>query len=162
MRTVPTLFVLGCLLASAASVPADEPSPPATGIAALAWLEGAWRTAGTDDVWEACYTSADGGEIVSATKRIEAGKTVLFDFERFREEDGKVVLTPFPYGKASVDFPVASIDPRARVAVFSNPEHDFPQRLRYERTADDRLKVTLSGDRDGRSVGFAIEFVRKR
>jgi hypothetical protein len=112
-------------------------------------------------VGEACYSGPEGGEIVSATKHVEGGRVVLFDFERFREEDGKVILTPFPRGKASVDFELVGHDPSVKQAVFVNPKHDFPSRLKYERTADDHLKITLAGEQGGRHVGFTLDLVRK-
>jgi hypothetical protein len=168
MRTplVASLAVLA--LAAGAMLSADPPAEePRRGIAALGWLEGAWRSAdekGT--VWEACYSSPEGGEIVSATKQIKGGKVTLYDFERFREVDGKVVLTPFPHGKASVDFTMADApsrpgEPAPKRAIFVNLEHDFPQRMKYELTADGKLEITLVADKDGHHVGFKLVLVRK-
>jgi len=149
-------------LAVASADPKPDPKPDAkSGVAALHWLEGSWRSAETDGVvWEACYSSPAGGEIVSATKRIQGGKVTLFDFERIREEGDKVVLTPFPHGKASVDFTLMGFDPSVERAVFANPEHDFPQRMRYERSKDGHLLILLAAEKDGKHVGFKLDLVR--
>jgi hypothetical protein len=148
-------------LASRGTAPAEDAPAAKAGIAALAWLEGQWRSEDGGDVWEACYSGTEGGEIVSATKKIENGKVTLFDFERFREEDGKVLLTPFPHGKASVDFTLIGFDPKVKRAIFSNPEHDFPQRIRYEIGPDGRLKILLAAERDGKHVGFKLDLRKK-
>jgi hypothetical protein len=164
----PLALSIVVLVVAAAALWADPPAAEAPkGIAALGWLEGSWRSAdekGT--VWEACYSSPEGGEIVSATKQIKGGKVTLYDFERFREVDGKVVLTPFPHGRASVDFTMAETpsrpgDPAPKRAIFVNLEHDFPQRMKYELTADGRLEITLVADKDGHHVGFKLNLVRK-
>ena len=157
---IPALGALA--LATFADPPAPAAPAAATkGVAALAWLEGQWHT--EDGKWEACYSSPVGGEIVSATKKIEDGKVTLFDFERFREVDGVVVLTPFPHGKASVDFKERASTPPAggKIAIFDNPEHDFPQRIRYTLTADGHLKIMLMAEQEGRHVGFGLDLVRK-
>ncbi len=164
LRLLPLLIpAVGALaLATFAAPPAPAaPAEAAKGIAALAWLEGQWQS--TDGKWEACYSSPLGGEIVSATKKIEDGKVTLFDFERFREVEGAVVLTPFPHGKASVDFKerASTPPPGGKIAIFDNPDHDFPQRIRYTLTEDGHLKIMLMAEKDGRHVGFGLDLVRK-
>src|SRR5688572_18266845 len=107
MRASLLVFALGLpVLALVAGRASAKDPEPAKGIAALDWLEGAWRTEGGDSTWETTYTSAEGGEILSATKEIAQGKVVTYDFERFFEKDGKVVMTPFPGGKRSLEFPL--------------------------------------------------------
>lgn len=42
------------------------------------------------------------------------------------------------------------------------PENDFPSTIRYEKTADDKLIITLLGsDSDGKQAKEILEFVRK-
>ena len=96
---------------------------------------------------------------MSATKQIAGGKVELYDFERFREEGGKVLLTPFPHGKASVDFTLTGFDPAKRTAIFVHAGHDFPQRLKYELTAAGHLVITLAGEQGGRTVGFSLDLL---
>lgn len=131
-------------------------------VADLAWLEGSW-TGKADDgaVWEAVYTAPSGGEVVSASKEMKDGKVAMFDFERFFEKGGKVVMVPFPWGRQSVEFPLTEFDAAARRAVFENPAHDFPRRFRYERVADDKLEIELAGDMGGNQVKMAIRLTRR-
>lgn len=126
-------------------LPASRPS-----VSDLSWLEGTWcGRIGTRD-FEAHYTGPEGGVVLSASKYTANGKAAGFEFERFDEKDGSVVLTPYPDGKeSSATFRLTSFDPRGRLAVFENPAHDFPTRISYQRVAEDSLTILVSGPGKG-------------
>jgi hypothetical protein len=159
-RLVLALFLALPLLVVAGGQ-ALAKDPETKGIAALGWLQGAWRTAEGESVWETTYTGAEGGEILSATKEIANGKVVTYDFERFFEKDGKVILNPFPRGKRSHEFPLEKYDAAAKRATFVNAANDFPNTFIYERPADDKLKITLEGKHGTEPMKIVLEF-RKR
>lgn len=126
----------------------------------LAWLAGSWagevRGAGATTRFEAHYTSPQGGVILSASKAFKAdGQLSWFEFERFEEREGTLVVIPHPNGKASVPFTLVEHDPAAKRAVFANPGHDDPNRITYQRTAEDRLLIRVEGDAPGES---SLEF----
>lgn len=137
-----------------------DPPAAAPRVTDLGYLEGAWSATHDGSTWEACYTSAAGGEVVSATKEIKAGKVVTFDFERFFEKDGKVIFQPFPGGRKALEFPLTRLDVAARKAVFENPANDFPMRFTYHRTGDTTLRVTLEGDPARSAMTMVLEFRR--
>ncbi|HXV78155.1 MAG TPA: DUF6265 family protein [Candidatus Polarisedimenticolaceae bacterium] len=127
-------------------------------LASLGWLAGHWRGPADEGEWEAAYTGADGGTILSANKQIVDGRVASIEFERFVVREGQVVMMPSPGGRPSeVHFTLTELDAEARRAVFTNPEHDFPQILTYHRVAPDRLRIDVEALRDGRRVGFHIE-----
>lgn len=70
----------GLVLFGAAHGPPPAPQdsvPRATEIlAGMNWLEGAWRGTSGRNVFEACYTSPEGGEILSCSKEIADGRAV--------------------------------------------------------------------------------------
>jgi hypothetical protein len=141
MRVLIWLPVL-LLLHSPAPLPYSRAG---TSITQLSWLEGVWRgRIGAQD-FEARYTGPDGGQILSASKYTRNGKAAGFEFERFVEKDGGVVLTPFPDGKSSVSFKMTDFDSKTRRAVFENPSHDFPTKISYQRVVDDSLTILVSG-----------------
>jgi hypothetical protein len=128
----------------------------------LAWLEGTWRgRVGTRD-FEARYSGPDGGIVLSASKYSANGKPAGFEFERFQEKDGHVVLTPYPDGKESpATFRLTDFDQKSRRAVFENPKHDFPTKISYQRVADDRLTILVSGPgKDGKESVIRYELRR--
>ena len=46
------------------------------------------------------------------------------------------------------------------MAVFENPEHDFPQRIIYRRSAADSLHARIEGPRNGQVRGVDFRYGR--
>jgi hypothetical protein len=62
-----------------------------------------------------------------------------------------------------VTFRLAELDSRTRRAAFENPDHDFPTRISYQRVADDRLTILVSGPgEDGTEQVLTYALKRKR
>lgn len=128
----------------------------------LSWLEGVWRGRFGDKEFEARYSGAEGGQILSASKYTKDGKPAGFEFERFEQRGDTLVLTPFPEGNSSVSFPLAEYDAKSRHAVFENLAHDFPTRISYQRVGRDRLTILASGPgEDGKEQVLTYDLRRK-
>ena len=114
-------------------------------------------------MFETVYSSPECGMIVSASKETRDGRVTMFDFERMEVRRGRVVMTPYPNGKASVSFTLddKDHDPKKRRAVFVNLKHDFPKRFTYERVADDRLVITLDAGPDAAGPSFRFDLQRR-
>jgi hypothetical protein len=172
MRTVVLLpAVLLIIMLSSTPTPNlfRSPSPlprfPASAprVSDLSWLEGIWRGKIGGRDFEAHYTGANGGQVLSASKYTEAGKPAGFEFERFAQRGDTVMLTPFPEGKSSVSFPLAEYDAQGHRAVFENLAHDFPTRISYQRIAKNRLTILVSGPgEDGKEQVLTYALERKR
>src|SRR3954451_2670240 len=161
MRAPPLSIALVLLASASASASPRLPASPPT-ISDLSWLEGTWRGRIGSREFETRYTSADGGQILSASKYTENGAPAGFEFERFEQRADTLVLTPFPEGTSSVSFPLSDYDPKARRAVFENLAHDFPTRISYQRTAGNRLTILVSGPgEDGREQVLTYDLQRK-
>jgi Domain of unknown function (DUF6265) len=146
LRVLHWLTVI--LIGGSAPPTGDFFEPPR--VSDLAWLEGVWQgRIGTRD-FEARYTGPEGGLILSVSKYSVNGRAAGFEFERFEEKDGHVVLTPYPDGKASpATFRLTDYDQKSRRAVFENPKHDFPTKISYQLVADDSLTILVSGPGKG-------------
>jgi hypothetical protein len=165
---LPTVVLLPMLT----STPAPQPTRPegtrpaaSPSIHDLSWLEGIWRGKIGGRDFEARYTGADGGQVLSASKYTDKGNPAGFEFERFEQRGDTVMLTPFPEGKSSVSFPLAEYDAKKRRAVFENLAHDFPTRISYQRVAKDRLTILVSGpgeDGNEQVLTYALEKKRER
>jgi hypothetical protein len=162
------LLAMVFVLASSTSQTPDRTSPPPRVPAApprisdLAWLEGVWQGQIGGRDFEARYSGTDGGQVLSASKYSKNGMAAGFEFERFAEQGDSLVLTPFPEGRSSVTFRLAELDPKARRAVFENLAHDFPTRLSYQRVANDRLTILVSGPaEDGNEQVLTYSLKRK-
>jgi uncharacterized protein DUF6265 len=147
MRTTVFLPLVFVLSSSAVSLPSSWLRAPlrVRSIQDLAWLEGVWQGQIGDRDFEARYSGAEGGQILSASKYTKDGVPAGFEFERFEEAGDSLVLTPFPEGKSSVTFRLAELDSKRRRVVFENLAHDFPTRISYQRVADNKLTILVSG-----------------
>ena len=162
MRTAVLLLPLVFLFSSSTAPLPSSPAAPSS-IRDLAWLEGTWQGKIGERDFEARYSGADGGQVLSASKYTKEGVAAGFEFERFEELDGTLVLTPFPEGKSSVTFKLAELEPTSRRAVFENLAHDFPTRLSYQRVADNKLTILVSGPaEDGQEQVLTYSLTRKR
>jgi len=154
---LPMVYVLASPLPR---FPASPLPPPR--ITDLAWLEGVWQGKIGDRDFEARYSGADGGQVLSSSKYTKDGMAAGFEFERFEEQGDSLVLTPFPEGKSSVTFRLAELDVKGRRVVFENLAHDFPTRLSYQRVANDRLTILVSGPgEDGNEQVLTYSLKRK-
>jgi hypothetical protein len=117
---------------------------PADDLAALKWLAGNWQADKWGGTFHAHYSTPDGGKIVSYSKLVAGGALKFYEFELFEVVDGKVTYTPHPAGRRSPhSFPL--VESGAQRAVFANDEHDWPKRIVFERPAERKLVITLSG-----------------
>jgi hypothetical protein len=142
--------------------PATSEEPVRAGIASLTWLEGTWEGEDAMGRWETSYTSPHGGSMLSSMKLTKGDRPLHFDFERWREEGGVVVLTPFPGGVASVDFKATAHDAKEKRIVLENPAHDFPKKFVYASPAKDRLQITLEGTEGGKPTRMEFDLKRRR
>ncbi len=165
MRTLSLVLIalapLVWLVASPAAVAEDAPPTPEQQIQGLAYLEGIWSGPIGPGTWEARYTSPTGGEVLSTNKEIRNARVVSFEFERFRVQDGKVLMTPWVKGKQSVDFTLTALDEDAMKATFENPAHDFPQRIIYHRSAKGVLEIHVTAQRGEKHAGFSLKLEKQ-
>lgn len=146
---------LGTLLAGCASTPPTQPA--SSPLEELAWLAGSWRSvseggATTEEHW----TPPAGGSMLGMGRSLRpAGgdpegplATASYEFLRISAEPGGgVVYFAAPQGRhPATPFTLERTggpDDRRRL-VFTNPAHDFPQRIVYEALGPHRALVTIS------------------
>jgi len=100
-----------------------------------AWLAGAWSNADGERWTEEFWTHPRGGMMIGASREGEGPALRSWESIRImRTPDGSLAYVPMPGGGAPVEF--AMTDQRTQSIEFSNPGHDFPQRIRYWREGD--------------------------
>ena len=117
--------MLMSLLLAAAAEPAVMP----------AFLTGCWEEKRAESGWtEECWTTGRGG-LMMGSGRDGKGDTVgHWEWMRIeRSTDGALTFYASPKGAVPVAFKATSSD--ANSVTFENKANDFPQRVRYERTA---------------------------
>jgi hypothetical protein len=133
----------------------QQPNP----IDKLSWLAGSWSGEMWGGRFEAYYSTPEGGKILSHSKLFTDGQEAFFEFELFEQAADMVSLTPFPGGKRADGFELESYDREQRLAVFENPDKDYPTRITYQRVSEDRLEIVLSDPHGGteKSDRFSLE-----
>ena len=118
----------------------------AAGPALPDWLSGSWAMEDGASWAEEYWTSPRGG-IMLGTGREGFGSEIKF-WESMRitlNRDGKLVLYAQPKGAPPTEFPMATMSDDA--VEFTNPAHDYPQRIRYWRQG--QLLMAESSKLDG-------------
>lgn len=138
MRRLCTLFVVGILALPATShaqgIPLDT----------LQWMSGCWRgNAGPNTVIEEQYTAPTANQILGTTRYVRAGRSIDFEFTSITSDSSGITLNAQPRGVAPTPFKLDSLS--ASFARWSNPHHDFPQRIQYTRLHRDTLVARIEG-----------------
>ncbi len=104
------------------------------------WLAGCWVTpdGSAQEVWVVDSERSIAGFSVSISDN-RVGFYEILNIEQ--SEDGTWVYTAHPSGQASAKFQAVQFGENN--VVFTNPDHDFPQEIRYRRDGN-RLKATVS------------------
>ena len=91
----------------------------------LSWMSGRW----VDSTTEECWSRPAGHTMMGYTRTVEEGKTVFFEYLRIEETSEGIFYRASPLGRGETSFRLTESSPG--LAVFSNPEHDFPKTIRY-------------------------------
>lgn len=117
---------IGAALLLVAAAPAERR------LDSLEWLAGHWSTEGSGAWTEESWAPARGGMMLGTNLSGAAERAEAYEFMRLTEDaDGSIQFWGSPGGKPPVAFELVSSGPNE--AVFENPAHDFPQRIRYWR-----------------------------
>lgn len=112
------------LLAGIASSPAAMP----------AFLAGCWEQRKADRWTEECWTAPRGGLMIGSGRDGQGDTVRHWEWMRIeRGADGVLTFYGSPKGAAAVGFKMTESTDGA--ITFVNAAHDFPQRIRYQRTA---------------------------
>jgi len=109
------------LLAAAASQPQALP----------AFMTGCWELVEGNHWTQECWMEPKAGLMLGASREGVGDK--LKSWEQMRVEraaDGSIVLMASPGGRPAVPFKAKRVT--ASAIEFTNAEHDYPQRIRYE------------------------------
>lgn len=135
-----SLIVLLLTLLLALGVQAQEPD--------WSWLSGHWREISATDVAEEHWSSPAANGLLAFSRRVSKidQQQKAFEFLRITKLNEHWVFRALPSGRGETDFILVKFD--AQSAEFSNPQHDFPQTIRYWRV-EQRLCATVSGQYKG-------------
>lgn len=140
------------LLTSACGVSAQNtPSPTPD------WLSGYWLSCEGDTQVAENWIGAGSGALLGAN--LSQGAQGGFEFLRVAANaSGGFSYYSMPNARSpATEFGMTTHE--GQRVVFSNPAHDFPQRIIYERTGD-RLHARIEGEANGEAQGMDWNFRR--
>lgn len=140
MATLPVL--LGLALAAPA-LPDDRVD--------LDWLAGHWCAQNDKGSFEEHWLPARGGLLLGLGRSVAKQRT-QFEFLRIELAGAKTRYVAQPGGAPPTSF--ALVEARAGQVTFANPQHDFPKRIRYSRSADTLTARVDDGSDDGQALEF--------
>lgn len=138
------------------------PAPAKYGVADLAkldWLVGTWRLQDGETVTEEHWRPLQGNTMLGSSHTFRGERTLAFEFLRLTAARGQIGYVAMPGGKAPTTFLLQTLGDG--VAEFENAEHDYPQRIRYERT-DKGVTATISLLDGKKAQAFVFERVGKK
>ncbi|MBX3462922.1 MAG: hypothetical protein KF830_07110 [Planctomycetes bacterium] len=149
---MPFLLPFAAWLATAQD-PAPQPAVPTPRERALAqlrqlgWLAGTWVLQDGPLTTEEHWRPLQGTTLLGTSHTYDASRTRFFEYLRITLVGDQVAYVALPGGGVAATFRLARL--ADGVVEFEDPEHDHPQRIRYEKT-DHGIKATtcqLDGSR---------------
>jgi hypothetical protein len=128
-------MVVAAVLA-AAPLGAQEPA------AMPAWMAGAWEQRDGERWADEFWTPPRAGMMIGAARTGSGDRLGVWEHTRIvRQADGSLSFLAQPRGAPATEFP--QVDSGPQMVEFANPEHDYPQRVRYWREGRE-LKARIS------------------
>jgi len=124
----------------------------------LAWLQGCWETISTQRTVEEQWMAPRGGSMIGMSRTVRGGTLIEYEIVVIRQQGNQLAYDAHPSGQPSAVF-LSNIVSDAMV-VFENPQHDFPQKIGYQRTGPNSLLAWIEGTEKGQTR--RIEFPYRR
>lgn len=123
----------------------DDPA-----LADVAFMTGHWvtPTSSSGQRVEEHWTTATAGAMFGISRTMRGNDTVFFEYVRIQRTLDGIFYIASPGAKGETRF--ALVETSDGRAVFENPDHDFPQRIIYRRTADG-LHARIEGTQRGQA-----------
>jgi hypothetical protein len=126
--------------------------------ASLGWMSGCWVYQKGSVVVTEQWSAPRASMMLGSGHTTKGNATLEYEQTRIVDRDGKLVYQANPSGQAPAEFFADAVGDGS--VVFSNPTHDFPQRVSYKRAGPDSLIARVEGTRGGQVRGVDFPYVR--
>jgi hypothetical protein len=126
----------------------------------VGWLQGCWRSTRGEATIEEQWMAPRGGTMLGMGRTVRGGKTTEYELVLIKEQNGRLAYEAHPSGQPSATFLSSAVSEAS--IVFENPEHDFPQRVGYQRMGADSLQAWIEGQFNGKSRRVDFSYQRAR
>ncbi len=136
----------------------------ASEIGKLSWLAGCWEQRAPGHLVQEHWMDPAGGTMIGMSRTLARDATRDatrgWEYLRIAAREGRLTYTAAPSGQAETPFLATVLSDT--LAVFENPEHDFPQRISYRKLSSDSVMARISATRGGKTQGMDIPMSRSR
>jgi uncharacterized protein DUF6265 len=126
--------------------------------AQLRWMAGCWERRRGARLVEEQWMTPRGGMMLGAGRTMRGDTLVEYEHTRIYERDGRLIFAAAPSGQPPAEFEAAEASDS--MVTFSNPKHDFPQRITYRRNGADSLFARVEGVEEGKLHGIDFPYRR--
>jgi hypothetical protein len=130
------------------------------GIGRLAWLSGCWEASSATRTTEEHWMAPRGRSMLGMSRTVRGDSVVDYELVVLREHGNQIAYEAHPSGQRAAVFTSRAFGDSS--AVFENPDHDFPQRVGYQRRGPDSLLAWVEGSADGRARRIDFRYRRVR
>jgi hypothetical protein len=131
-----------------------------TEINSLKWMLGKWQSSTEEGIlyeeWKKVNDSTYSGHAYAITPE---GDTTFSETAEITKNNGAITYSVTVNEESTTDF--ALVDNQER-AVFENVDHDFPQRIIYQKLAKDSLFARIEGTVDGEDQFEEYRYVKSK
>jgi hypothetical protein len=125
----------------------------------LGWMSGDWQTSGGRTQIEEHWTQPGGASMMGVSRTIAGNKTAEFEYLRIEQRADGIYYVAHPKARCpGTDFKLTRLT--SQEAVFENPQHDFPKRIIYRKTATDALTASIDGGEGTKAMSFAFQRIK--
>ena len=151
MRPLPVLLALGLGATPLAAQGNAE-------AARLQWMAGCWRAESPRRTVEEQWMKPAGGLLLGMSRASRADSVLSWELARIETEGGRLQFVAWPSGQRQAAFAATIVNDS--MVVFTNPQHDFPQRIMYLRRGTDSLLARVEGPVQGETRGLDFLYAR--
>lgn len=146
------------------AMPGPRAAPPvataSATIAQVAWIGTTWRGTTGALTTEENWTPPASGGMMATARTLRGAALASFEFLCIAERGGSLAYIAMPDGRTTpTTFWLTAISDSS--ATFENPTHDYPQLVRYRRTADGGLETTISATGGARARSVTLQAAAK-
>ncbi len=151
------LVAILTLLLTFTGVATTRATDDAQSINDLSWIAGAWQTApGGRAQIEEHWTQPGGASMMGLSRTIAGNKTAEFEYLRIEQRADGIYYVAHPKARCpGTDFKLTRLT--GQEAVFENPQHNFPKRIIYRKTAENALTASIDGGEGTKAMSFAYQ-----
>ncbi|MFN8549544.1 MAG: DUF6265 family protein [Candidatus Eisenbacteria bacterium] len=122
----------------------------------IAWIAGCWENHYDNGSYDEQWMAPKGNLMLGMSRTVIAGQAIEHEFLRIVEENDQLLYFARPSGQEEVVFRAAQLSDS--LVMFVNPQHDFPQRICYQRNRDGSMLAWIDGQHEGepRRVEFPM------